>query len=213
MQTRHAIRPLDPQVIGQIAAGEVVERPALAVKELVENSIDAGATAVSVEIRDGGLSYFRVTDNGCGIVRGEIRMAFARHATSKLRTAEELRAIHTLGFRGEALGLHCGGGACGVDHARRAGGKRGQSRGARRRHRVHSGRAQPRRDVGDGARFVFQYAGAAKVSEKARHRGGAGFRHDASPDSGPPRHRLPGWSAAEKPYTTARETTTCGTHC
>ena len=103
MQTRHAIRPLDPQVIGQIAAGEVVERPALAVKELVENSIDAGATAVSVEIRDGGLSYFRVTDNGCGIVRGEIRMAFARHATSKLRTAEELRAIHTLGFRGEAL--------------------------------------------------------------------------------------------------------------
>ncbi|MDL2318391.1 DNA mismatch repair endonuclease MutL [Eubacteriales bacterium OttesenSCG-928-A19] len=100
---RHVIRQLDPQVVGQIAAGEVVERPAFAIKELIENSIDAGATAVTVEIRDGGLTYFRVVDNGCGIVPEDIRMAFARHATSKLRTAEELAAIHTLGFRGEAL--------------------------------------------------------------------------------------------------------------
>ncbi len=100
---RHAIRPLDPSVVGQIAAGEVVERPAFAIKELVENSIDAGATSITVEIRDGGLTYFRVTDNGCGIVPDDVRMAFVRHATSKLRTAEELAAIHTLGFRGEAL--------------------------------------------------------------------------------------------------------------
>ncbi len=103
MEARHAIRPLDPLVVGKIAAGEVVERPAFALKELIENSIDAGATAVTVEIRDGGLTYFRVTDNGCGIAPEDIRMAFARHATSKLRTAEELDAIHTLGFRGEAL--------------------------------------------------------------------------------------------------------------
>lgn len=103
MQKRHAIRALDPLIIGKIAAGEVVERPAYAIKELIENSIDAGATAVTVEIRDGGLTYFRVADNGCGIAPEDIRMAFARHATSKLRRAEELDAIHTLGFRGEAL--------------------------------------------------------------------------------------------------------------
>lgn len=103
MEMRHAIRALDPLIVGKIAAGEVVERPAFAIKELVENSIDAGATAITVEIRDGGLTYFRVADNGCGIQRADIRMAFERHATSKLRTAEELASIHTLGFRGEAL--------------------------------------------------------------------------------------------------------------
>ena len=103
MEQRHAIRQLDERVIGKIAAGEVVERPAYAIKELVENSIDAGATAVTVEIREGGLEWFRVVDNGCGIVKGEIRMAFARHATSKLRREDELASIHTLGFRGEAL--------------------------------------------------------------------------------------------------------------
>lgn len=103
MEQRHAIRQLDERVIGKIAAGEVVERPAYAIKELVENSIDAGATAVTVEIREGGLEWFRVVDNGCGIVKNEIRMAFARHATSKLRREDELASIHTLGFRGEAL--------------------------------------------------------------------------------------------------------------
>lgn len=103
MEQRHAIRPLDESVIGKIAAGEVVERPAYAIKELVENSIDAGATAVTVDIQEGGLESFRVTDNGCGIEKSEIRMAFARHATSKLRTENELASIHTLGFRGEAL--------------------------------------------------------------------------------------------------------------
>lgn len=80
-----------------------MERPAAAIKELVENSLDAGSTAVTVEIRDGGISYFRVTDNGIGIPQSEIRMAFERHATSKLRSAEQLSAIETLGFRGEAL--------------------------------------------------------------------------------------------------------------
>lgn len=97
------IRLLSDEVIGKIAAGEVVERPSAAIKEMVENSLDAGATAITVEIRDGGITYFRVTDNGSGIPQSEIRMAFERHATSKITKAQDLHAIQTLGFRGEAL--------------------------------------------------------------------------------------------------------------
>ena len=97
------IRPLSSEMIGKIAAGEVVERPAAAIKELIENSLDAGATNITVEIRDGGISYFRVTDNGSGIDERDIRMAFERHATSKIYTEEQLNGIETLGFRGEAL--------------------------------------------------------------------------------------------------------------
>jgi len=97
------IQLLNDEVIGKIAAGEVVERPSAAIKELVENSLDAGASAVTVEIRDGGISYFRVTDNGSGIPSGDIRMAFERHATSKITKAQDLHSIATLGFRGEAL--------------------------------------------------------------------------------------------------------------
>lgn len=97
------IRMLDEAVIGKIAAGEVVERPAAAIKELVENSLDAGATRISVEIQEGGIESFRVTDDGCGIDESDIRLAFERHATSKIRTAEDLTAVGTLGFRGEAL--------------------------------------------------------------------------------------------------------------
>ena len=90
-----------------IAAGEVVERPASVVKELVENAIDAGADKITIEIKNGGVSYMRVTDNGCGMSREDAARAFLRHATSKLRQASDLEAIHTLGFRGEALAAIC----------------------------------------------------------------------------------------------------------
>jgi DNA mismatch repair protein MutL len=97
------IRVLDSHVADRIAAGEVVERPASVVKELVENAVDAGATQVDVTAEDGGLSGLRVTDNGCGMDRDDLRLAFARHATSKIRTGKDLFHIRTLGFRGEAL--------------------------------------------------------------------------------------------------------------
>ncbi|MBQ9647682.1 MAG: DNA mismatch repair endonuclease MutL, partial [Oscillospiraceae bacterium] len=97
------IQQLSPHVADLIAAGEVVERPASVAKELLENAIDAGATAVTVEIQDGGMTYLRVSDDGCGIAPPELPTAFLRHATSKLRAAEDLAAIGTLGFRGEAL--------------------------------------------------------------------------------------------------------------
>ena len=94
---------LSPHIANLIAAGEVVERPASVVKELLENAVDAGASKVTVEIRDGGMTFLRVTDNGCGMSPEDARTAFLRHATSKLRCAEDLAAIGTLGFRGEAL--------------------------------------------------------------------------------------------------------------
>lgn len=97
------INLLSAEISNKIAAGEVVERPASVVKELVENSIDAGADVITVEIRNGGTTYIRVADNGCGIDREDAMIAFLRHATSKIQAAEDLNAIYTLGFRGEAL--------------------------------------------------------------------------------------------------------------
>lgn len=97
------INELDKNTIDQIAAGEVVERPASVVKELVENAIDSGATAITVEIKGGGIDMIRVTDNGSGIEKSQIKKAFKRHATSKLKTIDDLYSIHSLGFRGEAL--------------------------------------------------------------------------------------------------------------
>ncbi|MHB8129713.1 MAG: DNA mismatch repair endonuclease MutL, partial [Mobilitalea sp.] len=97
------IHVLDEPTINQIAAGEVVERPSAVVKELIENAMDAGASAITAEIKEGGLSFIRITDNGAGIAKEDIPLAFLRHATSKIRSAEDLLSVTSLGFRGEAL--------------------------------------------------------------------------------------------------------------
>src|SRR6185436_6666002 len=97
------IHVLSENVANKIAAGEVVERPASVVKELLENSLDAGATRITIQIEGGGKKLIQVTDNGCGMVRDDALLAFERHATSKIKNAEDLLSISTLGFRGEAL--------------------------------------------------------------------------------------------------------------
>ena len=97
------IRVLEKSIADKIAAGEVIERPLSIVKELVENAIDAGSNSIIVEIKNGGKTYIRVTDNGCGIDRDSVETAFLRHATSKISSVRDLDGINTLGFRGEAL--------------------------------------------------------------------------------------------------------------
>ena len=97
------INVLSKEIAELIAAGEVVERPASVVKEMVENSLDAGAQHITVEIERGGITYIRITDDGCGIAKSDVKTAFLRHATSKIKTEKDLEGIKTLGFRGEAL--------------------------------------------------------------------------------------------------------------
>ena len=155
------ILKLNQELIGKIAAGEVVESPASAIKELVENSLDAGATCVTVEIRDGGIAYLRVTDNGRGIRARDVRMAFERHATSKITKSDDLFALHTLGFRGEALASIAA--VSKLTITRGNGNTRDQRR---RRDQEHHGSGQSAGDDHCGARAVLQHAGAPQVSEK-----------------------------------------------
>src|SRR5215211_5733970 len=103
MDPSRAIQHLDEFTVAQIRAGESIEHPAAVVKEAIENAIDAGASSIRVEIRAGGKREIRISDNGCGIPADQIELAFERHTTSKLRQADDLFAIFTLGFRGEAL--------------------------------------------------------------------------------------------------------------
>lgn len=93
------IELLTQETIDKIAAGEVIERPSSVVKELVENALDAGANVITVEIKDGGISFIRITDNGCGIEKDQIPLAFLRHSTSKIRSVEDLLTVSSLGFR------------------------------------------------------------------------------------------------------------------
>ena len=97
------IKLLSDAVANQIAAGEVIQRPASVIKELVENAIDAGATEIQIQVKDAGKTFIQIIDNGCGMSQTDARMCFERHATSKISKAEDLFAIKTMGFRGEAL--------------------------------------------------------------------------------------------------------------
>ena len=155
------INLLDKSVYELIAAGEVIERPSSVIKELAENSIDAGATSITVEIKRGGISYLRVTDDGCGIAYEDIPTAFMRHATSKVYTQDDLDSINTLGFRGEALAS-----VCAVSRVELITKQREDKLGSQ--YRIEGG------EPGDYHHYpgpVLQYSGAAEVPEKGHHRG------------------------------------------
>ena len=164
------IHVLPNDVIGRIAAGEVVERPAAVVKELIENSLDAGCTAITVDVKEGGLGLIRVTDDGEGMSRGDASLAFQRHATSKLRSDQQLDAIRTMGFRGEALPS-----IAAVSKVRLTTVAAGESVGtqlwlAGGNHQSSRRRGGHPRHVGRGLGTLLQHAGAQEVSQVHDHR-------------------------------------------
>lgn len=174
------IQQLSPHVADLIAAGEVVERPASVVKELLENAIDAGAQSVTVEMKNGGMTYLRVSDDGCGIAPSELPTAFLRHATSKLRTAEDLAAIGTLGFRGEALAA-----ISSVSRLDIFSRERGALSGAKLHleggvHGTVEDAAAPKARASSVRDLFYNTPGALKVYE-ARQRGGHGHRGPCRP--------------------------------
>lgn len=161
------IRLLDAKTINKIAAGEVVESPKSVVKELTENAIDANAGSVTIEIKEGGISYIRITDNGTGIPKEQVKEAFLRHATSKMSQIEDLEHIFTLGFRGLNLGEYRGGGAGGnADKNQRRGNGHAHCDSCRR----NTGAGGCRLSGGHfhyGAESFYQRACAQKIFEKA----------------------------------------------
>ncbi len=174
------INILDRETAELIAAGEVIERPASVVKELVENSIDAGATAITVEIGHGGVRLIRVTDNGCGIEREDVPKAFLRHATSKVLRPEDLDRIGTLGFRGEALASICAVSETEVPDPRGDRGDRDAVHAARGVCRRAGGGGLPGGNHHYGKKSLLQCPGQDEISEEGQHRGNSGGNADGS---------------------------------
>ena len=164
------IHVLSEHVANKIAAGEVVERPASVVKELLENALDAGSTRIKIQVEAGGKKLIHITDDGCGMVRDDAMLAFERHATSKLKDAEDLLSVATLGFRGEALPSIAS--VCRLRLETRApdevSGTIVEINGGKIFKVEEAG--LPARNLNHGPRFVFQYAGAQEISESRIHR-------------------------------------------